>query len=483
MVTAIVTLFYSLFIFQGFHNFFTDSDAGWHIRTGESILRGEGLPRTDPYSFTRPAQPWFAWEWGADILMGAAHSMAGLAGVALLYAVAIAVGVWVWFRLHWRLGGNFFLACGMAALLMSTANIHWLARPHVLGWIFVLLTVWYAEAGIPRLWPVVVAGAMWANLHASFPLGWVMLLIYAAGAWLRPVVWEIPDDRNWKRFTAAAALAVAGSFVNPYGWRLHRHIFSYLQDGELLHRVNEFQSFDFHREGAGYIIATLGFAVLGGILSLGQREPARFLLTALLVAWALRSARGLPIVAFALLPPANAAITEALSRACGLRPGLRRRLDGFLRYSSNLALLDSRWHGAALIPAVIVACAAMLRLPGIAAQTGFPPDIFPVTAASHLPQEARVLATDRFGGYLIYRFAGARKVFFDGRSDFYGADFLKRYGRLFQLRPGWRDELQRYGFTHALLANDQPLVEALEQLGWRRIYRDGTATLLVATTT
>ena len=61
-------------------------------------------------------------------------------------------------------------------------------------------------------------------------------------------------------------------------------------------------------------------------------------------------------------------------------------------------------------------------------------------------------------------------------------DFLKRYGRLLQLRPGWRDELQRHGFTHALLPNDQPLVEALQQLGWRRIYGDQTATLLVATT-
>ena len=30
--------------------------------------------------------------------------------------------------------------------------------------------------------------------------------------------------------------------------------------------------------------------------------------------------------------------------------------------------------------------------------------------------------TDKFGGYLIYRFEGRRKVFFDGRSDFYPCD-------------------------------------------------------------
>ena len=36
--TACVTLFYCLFLFQGYQKLFRDSDAGWHIRTGEAIL-------------------------------------------------------------------------------------------------------------------------------------------------------------------------------------------------------------------------------------------------------------------------------------------------------------------------------------------------------------------------------------------------------------------------------------------------------------
>jgi hypothetical protein len=122
-----------------------------------------------------------------------------------------------------------------------------------------------------------------------------------------------------------------------------------------------------------------------------------------------------------------------------------------------------------------------LRAPAIAARTGFPPDQFPVAAASELeklPPNARVLAPDKFGGYLIYRYNGSRKVFFDGRSDLYGSEFLKQYTRLTQLRPGWRAQLDEFGFTHALLPNDYSLVPALEALGWKRLYRDGTATLL-----
>ena len=67
-IGAVVTLFYALFLFQGYTAFFRDSDTGWHIRTGEMILRNGSLPHTDPFSFTRTGQPWFAWEWLADVL-------------------------------------------------------------------------------------------------------------------------------------------------------------------------------------------------------------------------------------------------------------------------------------------------------------------------------------------------------------------------------------------------------------------------------
>ena len=123
----------------------------------------------------------------------------------------------------------------------------------------------------------------------------------------------------------------------------------------------------------------------------------------------------------------------------------------------------------------------ILRTHAIAQRTGFPPDQFPVAASSAvaaLPATARILAPDKFGGYLIYRFSPQRKVFFDGRSDLYGAEFLKEYARLVQVRPGWQTILDSYNFTHALLPNDYSLVPALEQLGWRPLYHDGTATLL-----
>jgi hypothetical protein len=123
---------------------------------------------------------------------------------------------------------------------------------------------------------------------------------------------------------------------------------------------------------------------------------------------------------------------------------------------------------------------AILSLPAVAARAGFPPETFPIQAAKRVPAHARLLAPDMYGGYLIYRFNGHRKVYFDGRSDFYGADYMKDYLKLVEVRPGWREQLDRARFTHALLPNRYSLIPALEALGWNRLYSDGVATVLEA---
>lgn len=217
----------------------------------------------------------------------------------------------------------------------------------------------------------------------------------------------------------------------------------------------------------------------GGVLALGRRRPEHLALAAMFTVLGLRSARGLPLVALVGLPIANGAITEALAgAAAGLNRPWRDGLQAFLAYSGRLRAWDREFRGLALAPLAVCLCWGILRTPAMRAATGFPADQFPVAAYSHIPANARLFAPDKFGGYLIYRSAGSRKVFFDGRSDLYGAEFLKQYGRMVQVRPGWREIWDRYGFTHALLPNDAPLGGALEESGWRVEFRDQAGVLL-----
>ncbi|MBL8229310.1 MAG: hypothetical protein JNL98_12560 [Bryobacterales bacterium] len=492
MVVAVFALFYGVLAGDGPQRFFRDSDTGWHIRTGESILDRGSLPRSDPYSFTMSGKPWFAWEWGSDVLMGVAHRLDGLSGVALLYAAAVACATWLWFQLHWVSGGNFFLACAMASPMLTTLQLHWLARPHVLSWVYcVAAAVLFERAcaraendgGIVFRWwhgaLAVLAGILWANTHASFFLLPALALMYAAGRLANGWLWSANNlGSQW--LAAVAVYGMAGSFVNPYGAGLHTHVAAYLVNRELLSRIGEYQTFNFHGEGTGQILLVVLLSLVGAAAAFATRRADHFLIVLVFTALALRSARVLPVLALLGLPLANRALTAAL-RDADLRPRLRHWLDTILNYSGRVRAIDASCGGWAVAPLALFLAFVILHAPANAARAGFPPSEFPVQAAvelENLPEEAKLLAPDKFGGYLIYRFAGRRKVFFDGRSDFYGVEFMKNYIRLIEARPGWKEQVTQFGFTHALLPNRYTLVQGLRDWGWRQRYRDDVVTLL-----
>jgi hypothetical protein len=488
MTLALVSLLLLFLVFGGATTLFSDSDTGWHIRNGQRIISTGSLPRADPFSFSKRGEPWVAWEWGADVLMAAVYSGFGLGGVALMYGMSIGASVWMWFRLNRAAGGNLLVACLLFAFMLPSTMLHWLARPHIFSWLFLLGTVWLCERmphslGWRHLTLVAIAAAAWANLHASFFFAPLIALIYATGMYLGPLIWKVGRPRRretsgfvGRSYILLALAALAGTFANPNGWRLHQHVFSYLFDSGLLDRITEFQSFDFHSNGALRVMLMIFTCFAGGFAALAGHKPERFLLSMLLTAVALRSVRALPVAALLLLPLANGSITVVLSHTATLVPKFRRRLDDFLGYGDRLHAIERRFHGFAIVPITTILIFVSIR-----ASAGFPANELPVAASAivaTLPANARILAPDTFGGYLIYRFNGRRKVFFDGRSDFYGARFLDGYSRLEGLRSGWRNEFNRWNFTHALLPPDYRLIPALEANGWRELYRDRTAVLL-----
>src|SRR6266481_3332257 len=70
-----------LFLGGGGQSLLGDGDTGWHIRTGDYILEQHVVPHKDIFTFTRPNEPWFAWEWLSDVLFARVHQMSGVKGV------------------------------------------------------------------------------------------------------------------------------------------------------------------------------------------------------------------------------------------------------------------------------------------------------------------------------------------------------------------------------------------------------------------
>jgi hypothetical protein len=99
-------------------------------------------------------------------------------------------------------------------------------------------------------------------------------------------------------------------------------------------------------------------------------------------------------------------------------------------------------------------------------------------AQQHRFDGRRVLTTDQWGDYLLYKSWPRQKVFIDGRSDFYGEPLVQEYVALMNADHRWNRIVNRYAFDLMLLPVQWPLVSALKlSTEWRLIADDGTAIL------
>jgi len=158
-----------------------DGGTGWHIRNGQLMLQTHSITHVDPFSATMSGQPWYAWEWLYDALMAAIHQVFGLNGVVFYTAAIMAATFVLVFHLAMRRGSSLPIALFLLVLSMGSSAVHFLARPHVLSWLFTV--IWFEvldSAAIRvdrnsdnshRIFVLPVLMLLWVNLHGGFVLG------------------------------------------------------------------------------------------------------------------------------------------------------------------------------------------------------------------------------------------------------------------------------------------------------------------------
>jgi hypothetical protein len=469
-----------------------DGDTGWHIRTGEWILANGRVPGADLFSFTRPGAPWFAWEWLWDVISGWLHQRWGMAAVFLGSILIICLTAAALFRLILRKCGNVFLAALATMLALAATSLHWLARPHLVTPLLVVVFVSILERardGRTRLLILLpFLTVLWTNLHGGFGAGLVVIAAYAAGEALGALVEPGPAERRaalvrGRPFLYTLAGCLLATLVNPYGYRLHAHIWGYLFNPALTRNIEEFTSLSFHHPGA--ILFEI-LILLGAVAAFRSLLRKQFVYVLLFAGWchlALRSARHIPIFAVVTAPIAAQALAElleALKRA-PVSEWIRRAVTAFENEAADFGETDRIWrlHLTSALAFLVVAALLFAPSPPKKFQSEFDSKKFPSRAVEVLRNAgpaARVFSTDSWGGYLIYRLYPSMRVFIDGRSDFYGPEFCESYIDLMGVKYDWQQRLDRYRVDTVLLPVREPLAGVIkESRDWRTVYDDGMA--------
>lgn len=479
----LLPLFLVFGMLSGVPQLLSDGDTGWHIRTGEWILDNHRVPRVDLFSFTMPGHSWFAWEWAWDALFGAISRSTGLAGVAFINILLICFASALAFRLVRRYTGNDILAFGFTMLAMCGSMIHWLARPHLVSWVFALIfahLILSARQGNRKalLWtpPLML---LWTNLHGGFFVGLLLLFAAAVGEAIEVTFSSVRP--TWTAYKQAVEYlgctlgCAAATLVNPYGWRLHEHVIAYLHDSTLLDNISEFQTISFHHPGSVFFECLLILGIAAAFWCFAHRLVGLGVSTLLFAHAALFSARNIPLFMLLSAAPAALLIQDLLARASSL-PIFAKLADAVAEIANDLRSME-RVGRSYLLSGVAVLLLALCLASGKGVfQAEFNPKNFPSRAISvlHAAHVERVFTVDQWADYLIYTYYPSQKVFFDGRSDFYGAGLLKKYQRIMDAQFDCEGLLNKFGIDGVMVKTDAPLATVLKKSpGWKLLFDDG----------
>jgi len=287
---------------------------------------------------------------------------------------------------------------------------------------------------------------------------------------LGEVVQKNAATRRLRVLSAVGLVSFAASLVNPYGWQLYGHIYSYLSNRFLMDHVEEFQSPNFHGVAQKCFLALLLITV-AALAYRGRELRLSEGLTVLFAVYAgLYASRNIPVSSILLVMIVAPLVPAKLG-------------EGFLRrmFAVEAGQRGHAWPLLALVLTFFVAVNGGRIGSDLLMDAHFGSKRMPVEAVNYLEQhgvKGPVLSPDYWGGYLIYRFYPRAQVVADDRHDLYGEEFFRSYLKMMHGERGWEEFLSAHDAAFVLLPRDGALASLLaESKEWKSIYSDNLAVL------
>jgi hypothetical protein len=448
--------------------FAVDPDLWWHIKLGQTILATHHWPTVDPYSFTVLGQPWIAFEWLGDVLIGAVSGFGGVRGLdALLIVLGSAVMLALYAFATVR-SGNSKAGFVAAAGLISLATPSFTMRSQMLGYLFLILTLialeLFRQGKQWAVWFLPPLLLIWVNAHGSFIIGLGVIFVYLVCG-LKGFQSGAIEARQWTakeriRLECVFGLCLAVLPITPYGTRLAVFPFQVASGIPVsVAHILEWMPMPFNLVGGKIFLAlVLGFFVVQMIFNLKWRleELALFVGGAVMACLHVR---------FILVFVPFCAPLLAVVFARWL-PRYDKKKDKYVLNAVLMAgVIAGMWH----------------YFPSQAFLDKKVADNFPVKAVEYLKQHTvpgPMFDDYGFGGYLVW---SGQKVFIDGRSELYEqGGVLSDYVYIAALKPGTLTILRNYGIKSCLLDRNAPLTTVLSALpDWQKVYSDGTSAVFV----
>lgn len=448
-----------------------DPDTWWHLAVGNHIWATHTLPVADRYSFTAHGAPWIAYEWLGEALMGAVSHLSFLRGPEALLLLLAAVFTILLYRYATLVSGNSKAAFVGCAVLLPVTCVFFTLRPQLIGYIFLAATLIllerYRQGSMKHLWALPPLFLVWVNTHGSFVLGLGVIGIY----WICGVVdfqsgsihSERWTPRQSRHILTVLLLSVVALTITPYGTRLAAYPLQMALSQPLnLAHIVEWQaiSFQFWQTKLVLVLVLLFWLAHVPLPMEYRLETVILLLLATYASFVHR--RFTPFLLLIFVPLLARMIARWI-------PPYDRAID---KYAFNAGLI------------LLIAFGVYKVFPSTKKLNKLIKGRYPEAAVEYLRDHhvpGPTLNEYGWGGYLIWSREYDRKVFVDGRADFYEyAGVLGDYFDIADVKPDTLFLVKKYGVESCLLGHDSPLATLLRaQPDWKEVYQDKKSVILV----
>lgn len=443
-----------------------DPDIWWHLRNAEVLVQSHSVVHHDFYSFTATGSRWINEAWLSELPYYLGWRWLGIRGIYLVMLGEVELILLGVFGVAYLSSRNVKAAFVASWLAVWLATVSFGPRTLLAGWMCLVAELFILaqfKQGKDRAWLLPPLFVLWANLHGSWLIGMVLLVIFC-GAGLFQRRWGRLEATRWtpaqmRKLALAGSLSVAGLFLNPYTYHLVFYPFNFAFQQKLnVNHVDEWMSLDFHSV-RGKII----FLMLAATIMLALVRKRR---------WALDELAFLLLGFYAAMTYSRFLFLAAIV----LTPILARELDFLPPYHPEI---DKIWLNAILIIVLLGFC--IWRFPSRDQLMRDTIQNYPVKALNYLQQfqpNGHVFNDCLWGGYLIWNTRNI-PVFIDSRIDIYEyngvfADYLDAMGVKNTL-----EILDKYHIRYVLYREESGVAYLLlHHSGWKTRYRDGTTILL-----
>jgi hypothetical protein len=451
--TAIVFLLSLDLLMSHSSRVLADGDTFWHLVIGEHIFRDKSFPVVDEYSYTMAGAPWIAKEWLSQILFYITYSVAGWFGVALFTATIAALSYSILFAWLCRRVEP-IVALTMTAVAFSLGLVTLLARPQIFSYLMLTLCACGLVGALEQKktpWWLVPLAALWANLHASFPIALVLAALFGLEAVASaPRGLRAQTGAKWS-LVLLAALAATGA--TPYGYRPLLVSFDIVGAKEINY-IDEWTPLPLDLKGAYGVAFIAGTLAIVAAARAGWTRAAPLVVCSTLMIWHVRF---FPLFAIVAAPAVAAPL------AC--------RFPRFARRASGPGAATQKAAATALVLTSIATVAIIMSAQKPRPALRMAP-LAALEAAQKVPVSGPVFNDYPFGGFLIFN---GVKTFIDGRTELYLKGLLQKTwtAEHSDSDTAFLSLLDDYHVTWALLVNGSQGVEKLDgSAQWKEIFRD-----------